>query len=122
MDAEKGYDGGGTTGFPSPARDSVERTVDLSDVLCLRRPGRYPMRVSGDALAGRGILDGDILVVDTAAAPTDGCIAVITADGELRIETVAKRGSCWWTAGAVAGKISEASVWGVATGLVRQLA
>ena len=96
--------------------------MDLSEVLCLRRPGRYPMRVSGDALAGRGILDGDILVVDTSAKPTDGCIAVVVADGELRIEQVARRGGCWWTAGAVAGKVSEASLWGVATGMVRQLA
>ena len=39
-----GYDGGNTTGFASPTSDSLEGPIDLSDVLDLRRPHRYPVR------------------------------------------------------------------------------
>ena len=51
-----GYNGGNTTGFVSPAGDSLEGPIDLAAILDLRQPSRYPVRVMGDALAGRGIL------------------------------------------------------------------
>ncbi|MBK8841004.1 MAG: hypothetical protein IPO30_20775 [Hyphomonadaceae bacterium] len=63
------YKGDNTTGFQSPAQDYVEDVVDLAAMLDLRRPGRYPVRVKGRALASRGIRDGDILVADAAAEP-----------------------------------------------------
>ena len=39
------YDGGNTTGFVSPAGDSLEGPIDLSEILDLRRTHRYPVRV-----------------------------------------------------------------------------
>ena len=39
------YDGGNTTGFVSPAGDYLEGPIDLSEILDLRRPHRYPVRV-----------------------------------------------------------------------------
>jgi DNA polymerase V len=48
------YDGSNTTGFVSPASDSLESPIDLSEILDLRRPHRYPVRVGGDALIERG--------------------------------------------------------------------
>ena len=56
------YDGSNTTGFVSPAGDALEGPIDLSLLLDLHRPHRYPVRVLGDALAERGILPGDILI------------------------------------------------------------
>ena len=56
------YDGSNTTGFVSPAGDAIEGPIDLSHILDLRRPHRYPVRVSGDALRERGILPGDPFV------------------------------------------------------------
>ena len=56
------YDGSNTTGFVSPAGDAIEGPIDLSEILDLRRPHRYPVRVSGDALRERGIHPGDILM------------------------------------------------------------
>lgn len=53
------YDGGNTTGFVSPAGDALEGVVDLvKEVLDLGRPSRYAVRVLGDALSKRGILEG----------------------------------------------------------------
>lgn len=42
------YDGSNTTGFVSPASDSLEDPIDLSEILDLRRPHRYPVRVKGE--------------------------------------------------------------------------
>ena len=47
MGDNTGYDGGNTTGFASPAGDSLEGPIDLSEILDLRRPNRYPVRVLG---------------------------------------------------------------------------
>ncbi len=63
------YKGDDTTGFQSPAQDRIEGVVDLAALLDLPRPGRYPVRAKGQALAARGIHDGDILVADAAAEP-----------------------------------------------------
>jgi len=70
------YRGDNTTGFQSPAQDYIEGVVDLAAILdLLRRAGRYPVRVKGQALADRGIHVGDILVADAFDQP----LAAITA-------------------------------------------
>ncbi|WP_180539513.1 hypothetical protein [Acetobacter okinawensis] len=61
------YAGDCTTGFASPASDSVEGPIDLSQTLDLTNPSRYPVRVRGATLAIHGILDGGILIANTVA-------------------------------------------------------
>lgn len=48
------YNGGNTTGFASPAGDSLDSPIDLAESLDLRRPNRYPVRVTGDWADGAG--------------------------------------------------------------------
>lgn len=76
------YQGDETTGFQSPAQDYIEGVLDRAAILDLRRSGRYPVRVKGQALASRGIQDGDILVADAAAEPKAGkvCVAMVGGD------------------------------------------
>lgn len=76
-----GYDGGNTTGFASPAADYLESRINLEAFLELRHPSRYLVRVVGQALASRAVRSGDVLVVDSATAPTQGKIAVVMIDG-----------------------------------------
>src|SRR3712207_1766335 len=61
-----------TTGFVSPAGDHLEGPIDRSEILDLRRPHRYPVRVLGEALAGRGIHPSDILIADASTPPAHG--------------------------------------------------
>ena len=63
-DATRPYRGDETTGFQSPAQDHIEPVLDLAQLLDLRRPQRYPVRVIGQALSARGIHHGDVLVVN----------------------------------------------------------
>ena len=119
------YNGGNTTGFVSPAGDSLEGRIDLGEILDLTRPSRYPVRVAGDALASRGVFSGDILIADAASPPAHGKIAVVMLQGSVLVGQLAYRHGQWWLASghpdtrpvAVAG--DEAEIWAVVTGLVR---
>lgn len=90
------YTGAETTGFVSPAGDHIEGPIDLSQILDLRRPHRFPVRVLGEALVERGILPGDILITDTAAEPRHGSVAIIMVGGEVLVAQLAFRRGQWW--------------------------
>lgn len=120
-----GYDGGNTTGFVSPASDALEGPIDLSDVLDLRRPHRYPVRVKGDALIERGIRHGDILIADAAAAPAAGRVVIAMVHGDVLVCQLAWRDGQWWLRPSgpcpslpVAAE-DDIEVWAVVAGLVR---
>ncbi|GBD55730.1 S24 family peptidase [Gluconobacter wancherniae] len=86
------YRGDRTTGFASPAADNIEDPIDLmAAALDLRQPSRYPIRVEGEALMGRGIKHGDILVVDSAVAPHTGIVVVATVGSEMRVCKLTQR-------------------------------
>ncbi len=91
-----GYNGGNTTSFVSPAGDSLESRLDLSEIFDLARPSRYPVRVSGNALSSRGILSGDVLIADAAFPPAHGKVAVVMLQGSVLVGQLACRGGQWW--------------------------
>jgi DNA polymerase V len=121
------YDGGNTTGFLSPAGDAFEGVVDLvKDILDLRRPSRYAVRVYGDALRGRGILSGDILVADSDLPPRSGRVCVAFLHGDVLVATLTYRRGEWWLRPSddarepVVVRGEPAEVWAVVCGLVRK--
>ena len=59
-------------GFPSPADDYLEGTLDLNEHLIRRPAATFFLRVSGDSMTGAGIYPGDILIVDRSLPPADG--------------------------------------------------
>ena len=63
-------------GFPSPADDYLEQSLDIGAYLVRRKGTTFFMRVSGDSMIGSGINDGDLLVIDRAERPCDGAIIV----------------------------------------------
>ena len=48
------------------------------------------MRVQGDELRDQGIQDGDLLVVDRAAAPSTGSFVVAVVEGQFCLARVAR--------------------------------
>lgn len=117
-----GYRGDNTTGFQSPAQDYVEDVIDLAAVLDLRRPGRYPVRVTGQALASRGIRDGDILVADAAAEPKPGKVCVAMVGGDVILATLTKRHEEWVlipSSGTIITIADDVEVWAIVQALVR---
>lgn len=85
-----------SAGFPSPALDFVDLTIDLNKHLIKHPSSTFYGRVKGQSMKDEGINDGDLLVIDKSLDPIDGKIAVCYIDGEFTIKriTLAKN-MCW---------------------------
>lgn len=115
-------------GWPSPAADYLDDTIDLNAELIL--PGHaeatFVLRVKGWSMMLAGIMDGDRIVVDRALDPQQGDIVVAVLNNDLTVKRL----------GEVDGKLAlipenphfqpivmkegdELVVWGVVTHCLR---
>jgi DNA polymerase V len=85
-----------SAGFPSPADDYVEGRIDLNVELIPRPLSTFFMRVSGDAMRGDGIVDGDLLVIDRSVDPRPGMVVVAVHAGCFLLRRLARRGARLW--------------------------
>lgn len=75
-------------GYPSPAMDHNEETLDLNQ-LCVQHPtATYYVRASGESMQDAGIHDNDILVVDRSLRAGDGNIVVAALNGEFTVKVL----------------------------------
>lgn len=81
-------DGGIRAGFPSPAQDYLESGIDLNKELVKNPSSTFFGRVSGDSMAGAGIEDGDLIVIDKSILASEGDIAVCFVDGEFTLKRI----------------------------------
>ena len=73
-------------GFPSPAQDSIEKTLDLNE-LCIQHPAAtFFVRAEGDSMIGAGIFSGDVLVVDRSLNARSGDIVIACLDDEFTVK------------------------------------
>lgn len=107
-------------GFPSPAADYEEVTLSIDDLVDLRAPNVYLVRVSGPSMIGAGIYDGDVLVVNRALEARSGNVVVAYVDGGMTVKRLQISAAGVWLQPenpdyrAVA--VTESlHVWGVAT-------
>jgi len=73
-------------GFPSPADDYIDRSLDLNEFLVRHPAATFFIRVSGDSMTGAGIFSGDILVVDRAEQAGHNSIVIAELNGELTVK------------------------------------
>ncbi len=78
-------------GFPSPAEDYVEGSLDLNEHLIAHKEATFFVRVQGESMIGAGIQNGDLLVVDRALEAVDGNIVIAVVDGELTLKRLSMR-------------------------------
>lgn len=78
-------DSGITAGFPSPAQDYMSASIDLNRELIKHPASTFYARVVGDSMAGEGITDGDIIVIDKSVEAEHGDLAVCCLDGEFAL-------------------------------------
>ena len=79
-------------GFPSPAEDHVDDTLDLNDYMVQRPDSTFMLRVEGESMKDVGILPNDILVVDRSLPATHNKIVIAAIDGELTVKRLFHRG------------------------------
>ena len=82
-------------GFPSPAADYVEASIDLNVELVPHPSATFFLRVDGDAMAAAGIGHGDLLVVDRSVAPRSGSTVVVAHGGQLLLRRLEGRAPHW---------------------------
>lgn len=75
-----------SAGFPSPAADYVQNTIDLHERLIHNPEATFFIRVSGDSMTDAGIVDGSVLIVDASRPPINGDIVVASIDGKLTVK------------------------------------
>jgi DNA polymerase V len=114
-------------GFPSPAQDYVERTLDLNE-LCIRHPNAtFFVRVEGDSMIEAGIYDGDVLVVDRSVDAEHSDIVVAAVGNEFTVKELCTRPSLMLLPRNPAYKPirprngEELNIFGVVTNVIRQM-
>ena len=78
-----------SAGFPSPAEEFFGLQLDLNEELIKHPEATFYARVKGHSMKDAGIQDGDLLVIDKAQEPKDGCVAVCAIDGEFTLKRLA---------------------------------
>lgn len=79
-------------GFPSPAENHMESTMDLNRALVKNPSSTFYARVKGESMINDGVDDGDILVIDRSVEPYENCLAVCFLDGEFTLKRVRLEG------------------------------
>ena len=79
------------TGFPSPAGDHLDKTLDLEELLILRPSATFYVRVEGNAMNRAGICHNDILVVDRSLTARHGDIVVASIQDECIVRRLYKQ-------------------------------
>ena len=75
-----------SAGSPTVSDDTVEREIDLAEMLLEHPESTYFIRVVGDSMTEAGISDGDTLIVDCALQPRAGQVVIAKVFGELTVK------------------------------------
>ena len=115
-------------GFPSPARDFTEGTIDLNEELIPRPNSTFIVRARGDSMIGSGIYPGDLLIVDRSLSPRNGSIFIAVLDGELSVkglklnnDQVTLSSSNPNYSDVIVSEEMDFTIWGVCTNVVHNL-
>lgn len=116
-------------GFPSPADDHSEGSLDLNSRLVQHPAATFFMRVSGESMTDAGIHHDDLLIVDRSLRPVDGSVVVAVVEGELAVKLLRQRGPRRWLSSANPDQApvelreeTDCQLWGVVAYTIRSLA
>ena len=123
------YSGKVAAGFPSPADDYVEKTLDLNELLIQKPAATFFVRAEGESMLGAGIHPNDILVVDRSLKPTVGKVVICALNGELTVKRLKRLGENSLVLAAenpayadiVVKEDIDMVVWGVVTNVIHSL-
>ncbi|MFK5950573.1 MAG: translesion error-prone DNA polymerase V autoproteolytic subunit [Methylococcales bacterium] len=122
------FSGKVAAGFPSPADDYIEKTLDLNDLLVQKPAATFFVRAEGESMLGAGIHPNDILVVDRSIEAVVGKVVICALNGELTVKRLKNIGK-EIVLGAENPAYSDITVqedvdlviWGVVTNVIHSL-
>lgn len=115
-------------GFPSPADDHLEATIDLNQHCITNPPATFLAKVKGHSMINAGIHDGDMLVVDRSLRHKHKSIVVAVINGEVTVKELdLSRDEIWLRArnpdypDIHIKEGMELHIWGVVKNVIRSL-
>jgi DNA polymerase V len=115
-------------GFPSPADDNLEDSIDLNEHFVKKPDTSFLVKVQGDSMKNAGIHHGDMLVVDRSLNPTDQSIVIAALDGELTVKRLSIKSTGTWLVPEnddynpiPVREESDLTIWGVVVSVLRSL-
>lgn len=117
-----------SAGFPSPALDFMETSIDLNKVLVENKIATFYVQVEGNSMIDAGIQDKDILVVDRSIEPRNNKIAICLVDGEFTVKRIKLDADCLWLMPENPNykpiKVTEENqliIWGIVTYVIKKI-
>jgi len=77
-----------SAGFPSPADDFLDASIDLNKEFVKNPSTTFYGRVKGDSMINAGLNNGDLLIIDKSLEPVNNKIAVCFIDGEFTVKRI----------------------------------
>jgi len=113
-----------TAGFPCPAEDFIEGSLDLNRHLIDHPAATFFLRVSGDSMTGAGIYADDLLIVDRSLKAKNNDIVIAVLYGDLTVKSLIKKGERWLLHAENPNYPDlelpeDAEIWGVVTNAIR---
>ncbi len=121
-------DSGISAGFPSPADDFLDLSIDLNKELIKNPSSTFYGRVKGDSMINAGLNEGDLLIIDKSLEPTDNKIAVCFIEGEFTVKRIKIEKDIVWLiaenekyAPIKVIKENDFLIWGIVTNVIKTL-
>jgi len=115
-------------GFPSPAEDYVDLSIDLNKELIKNPSSTFLARVKGLSMKDVGIHENDILVVDKSLEAFNKCIAVCFIDGEFTLKKIKVEQKCLYLMPAnedfkpiKVTELNDFQIWGIVTYIIKKI-
>lgn len=115
-----------SAGFPSPADDFLDLSIDLNQELIKHPSTTFYGRVRGDSMIDAGLNDGDLLIIDKSLEPTNGKIAVCFIDGDFTVKRIAiEKDKIWLVAEnkkykpILVTEDNDFVIWGIVTTVIK---
>lgn len=120
-------DAGIRAGFPSPADDFIELSIDLNKHLIKHKDTTFFATVKGHSMKNAGIYDGDLLIIDKSLEPQNDKIAICQIDGEFTVKRIKiERNVVWLIAEnedfepIKVTRDNELIIWGIVTASIKK--
>lgn len=124
-------DDGIRAGFPSPAQDYMDKSLDFNRELISHPAATFYAKVVGQSMINAGIDEGDIIVVDRALTPCQDDIVVAYVNGEFTMKyldlSMRDFGEIWLRPGNDAyppfriTPDDDCVIWGVVSKIIKNL-
>lgn len=120
-------EGGIPAGFPSPAQDFINETIDLNKELINHPAATFYGRVVGDSMIKEGIEEGDVLIIDRSLEPHNKDLVVCCIDGEFTLKRIQVESNKVWLIPSnelfdpiLVTQDNQFSIWGVVTYVIKK--